>query len=95
MTLAGSIPNLGQTLMLAFAGSLFGLLYFAALRRTAALVSEGRNWFGPLAFTLGRVGAAVVFFGIAAQVGAASLLTAFIGFLLARTIALRAARRAA
>ena len=67
MTLAGSIPNLGQTLMMAFAGSLFGLLYFAALRRTVALVSEGRNWFGPLAFTLGRVGAAVVFFGIAAQ----------------------------
>ncbi len=95
MTLAASMPNLGLTLMLGFAGSVFGFLYFAALRRTAALVTEGRNWFGPLAFTLGRVGAAVVFFGIAAQLGAASLLAAFIGFLLARMIALRAARRAA
>lgn len=95
MTLATLIPSPGLTLMFGFAGLVFGLVYFAALRRTIALFAEGRSWFGPLALTLGRVVAAVIFLGVAAHLGVASLLAAFIGFLLARTIALRAVRRTA
>lgn len=95
MTLPALIPGPGYTLMMGFAGLVFGFIYFAALRRTVQLFTEGRTWFGPLALTLGRVGAAVVFLGLVAQFGAVSLLAVFIGFLLARTVALRVARRAA
>lgn len=80
--------------MMAFAGIAFGLVYFAALRRTIALFTAGRGWLGLLAGTLGRIGAAVVFLAVAAKLGAAPLLAAFLGFLLARGVALRARRRA-
>lgn len=95
MTLPALIPGPGYMLVMGFAGLVFGFIYFAALRRTVQLFTEGRTWFGPLALTLGRVGAAVVFLGVVAQLGAVSLLAVFIGFLLARTVALRVARRAA
>jgi hypothetical protein len=45
--------------------------------------------------TLGRVTAAGFLFAIAAKLGAAPLLAAFLGFLVARAAALRAARREA
>ena len=93
MTFVTSMPSPGLPLILGFAGLIFGLVYFAALRRTVALFAEGRSRFSPLALTLGRVVAALIFLGVAAHLGAASLLAAFIGFLLARTIALRAERR--
>ena len=57
-------------------------------------VCRGRGWFVPLALTLGRIGAAVIVLGLAAKLGAASLLATFLGFFLARIVALRAARRA-
>jgi hypothetical protein len=79
---------------LALAGFVFGLAYFAALRRTAILFAARRGWLVPLALTLGRIGAAVVFLAFAAKMGAASLLAAFAGFLLARAVALRALGRA-
>ncbi|MGO9170911.1 MAG: ATP synthase subunit I [Rhodomicrobium sp.] len=78
----------------ALAGFVFGLAYFAALQRTAALFAARRGWLLPLALTLGRIGAAVVFLAFAAKMGAASLLAAFAGFLLARAVALRALGRA-
>ena len=94
MTHAALIANPDLTILMAFAGFVFGLAYFATLKRSVALLSTGRGWFGPVALTLGRIGAAVGFLFIAAKLGAAPLLAAFLGFLLARTTALRAARRA-
>ena len=75
-------------------GFAFGLLYFATLKRAAALFASGSSWMGPLGLTLGRIAAAVIFLSLAARLGAAALLAAFLGFMLARALALRAARRA-
>ncbi|MGO9483568.1 MAG: ATP synthase subunit I [Rhodomicrobium sp.] len=75
------------------AGFVVGLLYFAAVQRTANLIAAGRGWLAPIALTLGRIGAAVLLSALAARLGAAPLLAAFAGFLFARVAALRAARR--
>lgn len=75
----------------AFAGLLFGRVHFAALRRTVALYGAGRR-LAPSALTLGRLVGAIVFFGLVLRFGATPLLSAFLGFLLARRLALRAAR---
>jgi hypothetical protein len=77
----------------AAAGLVFGLVHFAALRRTVELYSAGRGRLAAAALTLGRITAAIVFFGLAAKLGALPLLSAFLGFLLARTLALRAPPR--
>jgi hypothetical protein len=82
------------TILMAVAGLAFGLVYFATLKRSVMLFAAGRGWLGPLALTLGRIGAAVAFLFVAAKLGAAPLLAAFIGFLMARALALRAERRA-
>jgi hypothetical protein len=76
------------------AGLAFGLLYFAALRRTADLCSNKRSRIGAAALTVCRLAGAVVLFALAARLGAGALLAAFLGFLLARTIALRSVGRA-
>ena len=86
-------PSLFLTALFAFAGLAFGFCYFAVLRRTADLYGRGR--LVPAALTLGRLGAAILFFSLASRNGALPLLTGFLGFLLARGLALRAARRAA
>jgi hypothetical protein len=78
----------------AFAGLVVGLVHFAALRRTVDLYSGGRGRLAAVV-TLGRVAGAIVFFCLAARLGALPLLSSFLGFLLARTLALRAARRTA
>jgi hypothetical protein len=78
----------------ATAGVAFGLLYFAALKRSVTLFVGGKNWFGPLALTLGRIAAAVSFLFFATTLGAEPLLGAFVGFLIARALALRANKRA-
>ena len=77
----------------ASAGLVFGLVHFAALRRTVELYSARRVRLTAAALTLGRITAAIVFFGLAARLGALPLLSAFLGFLLARVLALRAPRR--
>ena len=77
------------------AGLVLGLLYFAALRRTSVLLAAGNDWTHPLLFTAARIGGAVVFLVLAAKLGAAPLLAAFAGFLVARMIALRFVRRSA
>ncbi len=79
---------------MALAGFGFGFLYFAALHRTAILFASQRGWLFPVALTLLRIGAAAGFLTLAAKLGAAPLLSAFAGFLLARTLALRIAGRA-
>lgn len=73
----------------AAAGILLGSCYFAMLRRSLAL-----GGMGALILTLGRLLAAIAFFGFAAHFGALPLLIALLGFLAARPLALRAAREA-
>ena len=79
----------------AVAGFGFGLGYFAALLQTVEFYRGGRARLLPIALAFGRIAAAIVFFGLAARFGTLPLLTAFLGFLLARWLALRAARRTA
>jgi N-ATPase, AtpR subunit len=76
------------------AGFVFGLVYFAAVEQTALLLAARRGLIGPISLTVGRVAAATLFLALAAQFGDASLLGAFLGFLLARAVALRKAGRA-
>ena len=78
----------------AFAGLVVGLVHFAALQRTLELYSTGFVRFA-VALTLGRFAGTIVFFGFAARLGALPLLALFLGFLVARTLALRAAGKTA
>ena len=93
-----SSDSLVVTLALASASLLaglgFGFAYFTMLRRTVAYFGAGAGYLAPAALTLARIAAAVIFFACAARLGALPLLAGFLGFLLARTWALRAARRA-
>ena len=94
MTYNSLLAHPELVVMTALAGLMFGLLYFALLKRSVTLFVGGRSWLGPLALTLGRIGAAIAFLSVAAKLGAAPLLAAFVGFLMARALALRAERRA-
>ena len=93
MTGAPLTPTPVLLVAIGLAGFVFGLAYFAAVQRTALLFAAGRGWLAPVALTVGRIGAAVLFLALAARLGAAPLLAGFAGFLLARAVALRAARR--
>jgi len=73
-------------------GLTFGWAYLTALRKTVDRFAEGHGW-RAAGLTLARIAAAILFFGAAARLGALPLLTTFIGFLTARTLVLRAARR--
>jgi hypothetical protein len=88
-----AIPIAVSAIMMGAAGYGFGLAYFATLRRTAVIFAIGRGWLAPLGLTLGRIGAAVLFLAAVAQLDAAALIAALCGFLLARTVAVRAANR--
>lgn len=83
----------GLTIVAIAAGLLFGRFYFAALGRCVASFLGDKGWAWPLALTVGRTGGAAIFLLIVAQWGAAPLLGSLTGILLARTIALRVARR--
>jgi N-ATPase, AtpR subunit len=91
MSHAMFIPVLTTTMLAAGFG--LGLAYFATLRRTVVIFASGRGWLGLLGLTLGRIAAAVLFLAVAAKLGAATLIAALGGLLLARTIAVRAANR--
>ena len=84
----------GAPIAAGLAGFVFGLVYFAAVERTAILLAARKGLIGPISLTLGRVAAATLFLALVAQFGDASLLSAFLGFLLARAVALRQAGRA-
>lgn len=75
---------------MALAGVAFGIVYFAALRRSVSLYCAGRGRLGPLALTLGRLAAAALLLGLAAGLGALPLLASLLGFLVTRVVALRA-----
>jgi F1F0 ATPase subunit 2 len=77
----------------AFAGLVVGLVHFAALWWTTELYSASGGHLAAAALTLSRFAGTIVFLGLAASLGALPLLASFLGFLLARTLALRAARR--
>lgn len=79
---------------MACAGFAVGAGYFAMSKRTAALILDHHGWAMPVALTLIRFAAVAVFLTVAAKAGAATLLAAFGGFLIARSVALRAARKA-
>jgi hypothetical protein len=77
------------------AGFGIGLVYFAVLRRSIeAFAADGRRLM-PAMLALARIAAIVTFLGLAARAGALPLLLALLGFLMARMLALRAARRTA
>ena len=76
----------------AFTGFAFGLAYFAALRQSVARFAAEGGWLGLSAFTVGRLIAVGMLLTLAAKLGAAPLLATFLGFLLARFLALRSAR---
>ena len=86
-------PTIALAVTTVFSGFAFGVFYFAVLERSVTLFASNHRWLGPLALTLGRIAAAVLFLGLAAKLGALSLLAALTGFLLARAASLRAARR--
>jgi hypothetical protein len=92
MTRETVVTYAGLALAMASTGFALGLVYFVALRKSVALFVRGTCWWGASALTIGRVGAAIVFLTLAAKLGAATLLAAFAGFLLARSVALRSAR---
>ena len=77
----------------AVAGLFFGRLYFSAMQRGVVLFVAGAGWQRPAALMLCRLIAAGAGFALAAWFGAAPLLAALAGFLGARAIALRTARR--
>ena len=77
----------------AFAGCAFGFVYFALLKRTVVLLARERRRHAVMVLTLGRLGAAIVFFLLIARLDALALLTALGGFLAARAPALRSERR--
>lgn len=83
----GSIALLAM--LLALVGFVLGLAYFAALHRTAVLFATGGGWLGLSALTIGRIAAATILLTLAAMLGAAPLIATFLGFLLARAVALR------
>jgi len=76
----------------AAAGFGFGVGYFAALRWSVGLYRAGGTRLVAIALTLGRIAGAILFFGLAVRFGALPLLAALVGFLLARSLALRAVR---
>jgi hypothetical protein len=89
------VLSAGIAMAVAFAagGLAVGSVYFAALRCTVDVYATGRGRLVPVALTLARIAGVTVFLGFAVSFGALSLLAAFLGFLLARSLALRAARR--
>ena len=89
--IAAGVPLLALT---AVGGALFGWCYFALLRRAVSVYLARGAAFSILASALARLAAAAAFFTVAAHRGIPSVLAAFLGFLLARTYALRTARTA-
>lgn len=76
----------------AAAGFAFGSAYFASLRRGLRICVAGRAWSSYVLLALVRILAAALFLAFAVRWGLPSLLAAFAGFLIARHLAVRAAR---
>ena len=79
----------------AAAGFALGIGYFASLRRGLRLAVTRRAWFTYGLSAVARILAAALLLTFAARWGLPALLAAFAGFLIARHLAVRAARRSA
>lgn len=95
--MTGNLTPSTVLLLLAMAagGLAFGLIYFATLRWTTEALGTGKGRQRAIVLSVGRVAAAVALFAGAVQLGAAALLATFAGFLLARAVMVRRARRSA
>lgn len=85
--------------MTVFAFAILGLVigggYFVSLERAVGLYVRDGCTLWLAALQLGRIGAATALFAIVAQAGITPLLASFGGFLVARSVAVRAVRRRA
>lgn len=86
---ARALPSLAWLM----AGVVFGMAYFALLRISVRSLITPHKGGIVAVLAVARIAASVALFASAAHWGAAALLAAFGGFLLARTGQLRAARR--
>jgi hypothetical protein len=93
MTAEALAPMLALAALWSSAGFSLALLYFMTLRHSVDLYTERGGRLVPIILALGRFAAAAGFLGLAASHGALPLLTCFLGFLVARSAALRAAMR--
>lgn len=88
-------PPLTHTIVVALfamlAGLVVGLAYFRALRLTADMFAQGRGATLPLGLSLVRLAGLIAVLSLAVQLGATTLIACFLGFLLARAIAMRTA----
>lgn len=87
--------DLPAVALFAAAGFGLGVAYFAALRRGVHHALARHAWSSYALLALARIAAAGLFFALAVRSGLPTLLAAFAGFLTARHIAVRAARRPA
>lgn len=73
-------------------GTLLGAGYFAALRVNVERYLSGRSPGAAVALHLGRLAVTAAAFALIAPAGAVPLLGALLGFMLARSLALRSER---
>jgi F1F0 ATPase subunit 2 len=91
-----TIASLGTAVpLLGAAGFVLGMVYFASLRRGVRLSVARGAWSRFVLSALARIALAALFFTFAVRWGAPALAAAFAGFLAARHLAVRAARRLA
>lgn len=88
-----TLASLRPVLPLAIAGFALGAAYFASLRHGLHVSIVGRAWLPYTLWALARIAAAALFFAFALRWGLPALLAAFAGFLAARELAVRTARR--
>lgn len=94
MSVGFGLPAWATALTAALAGLAIGFLYFQVLRRTVDAFVGGRGWLLPAGLTLARIAAMAAILIGAAWLGPLPLLASFVGFLIARAIALRYVREA-
>lgn len=82
-------------LLLAIAGLVLGMAYFASLRHGVHLSIASHAWLPYMLWAMARIAAAALFFTFAVRWGVVALIAAFSGFLIARQLAVRGARRLA
>ncbi len=83
----------GLALSAAFAAGIgLGIAYFRALRHTVRLYASGGGLLVPALLSLLRMAAALLVLAFLARQGAMPLLSAALGFVAARALALRAAK---
>ena len=92
MSGAGLTEALGDGAPFVLLGALLGAVYFIALRLNVARYLSGGSLGPALALHLGRLLLAGAGFALIAPSGAVPLLGALLGFLLARSFALRSGK---